>query len=95
MNTKKIAKLEFGSKCLLAGWCYYMTLILCMLCFLYRIAQAIPSYQWLPWQSSEIDFFLKKDFKAPMNRQVGEYCLRPCLLGYAGGTFWPLSTSQA
>lgn len=41
LSAEQIAKLEFGSKCLLAGWCCYVTLIWClkgtMLCFLHRI----------------------------------------------------------
>ena len=41
LTDAEIAKLEFGSKCLLAGWNFYVTLIWClkgcMLCFYNRI----------------------------------------------------------
>lgn len=44
MTDAQIAKLEFGSKCLLAGWNFYVTLIFClkgvMLCFYTRMTYA-------------------------------------------------------
>jgi hypothetical protein len=44
MTAAEIAKREFGSKCLLAGWNFYVTLIFClkgvMLCLYSRMTYA-------------------------------------------------------
>lgn len=41
LSPEEIAKMQAGSKYLLAGWCFYVTLIWClkgtMLCFFHRI----------------------------------------------------------
>ncbi|KAK8084978.1 hypothetical protein PG997_006249 [Apiospora hydei] len=46
MSPEQIEKLAAGSKYLLAGWCFYVTLIWClkgtMLCFFHRITQVSP-----------------------------------------------------
>ncbi|KAK7991822.1 hypothetical protein PG988_000616 [Apiospora saccharicola] len=45
LNPEEIAKMEAGSKYLLAGWCFYVTLIWClkgtMLCFFHRITEGL------------------------------------------------------
>lgn len=51
MSAAEIAKREFGSKCLLAGWNFYVTLIFTlkgvMLCFYSRMTYAGPILQSL------------------------------------------------
>ncbi len=46
LSSEQIARFEFGSKCLLAGWNFYVSLIWalkgCMLCFFQRITYGAP-----------------------------------------------------
>ncbi|KAK4108571.1 hypothetical protein N656DRAFT_761243 [Canariomyces notabilis] len=53
LTQEEIAKLEFGSKCLLAGWNFYVTLIWClkgcMLCFYNRITLGLKQQTVVKW----------------------------------------------
>ncbi|KAI5464670.1 hypothetical protein BGZ63DRAFT_351007 [Mariannaea sp. PMI_226] len=53
MSPEEIAKLEFGSKCLLAGWNFYVSLIWClkftMLCFYSRITLGLKQQKVVTW----------------------------------------------
>ncbi|EEU46894.1 uncharacterized protein NECHADRAFT_5929, partial [Fusarium vanettenii 77-13-4] len=53
MTDAQIAKLEFGSKCLLAGWNFYVTLIFClkgvMLCFYSRMTLGLWQRKVVIW----------------------------------------------
>ncbi|KAH7271288.1 hypothetical protein MRS44_004941 [Fusarium solani] len=53
MTDAQIAKLEFGSKCLLAGWNFYVTLIFClkgvMLCFYTRMTLGLWQRKLVIW----------------------------------------------
>ena len=58
MTDDEIAKFEFGSKCLLMGWNFYVTLIWalkgCMLCFYNRITYVHRGM----WPSPQIEGLL-------------------------------------
>ncbi|RSL72405.1 hypothetical protein CEP51_011916 [Fusarium floridanum] len=53
LTDEQIAKLEFGSKCLLAGWNFYVTLIFClkgvMLCFYSRMTLGLWQRKVVIW----------------------------------------------
>ncbi|KAH7157622.1 hypothetical protein B0J13DRAFT_174877 [Dactylonectria estremocensis] len=53
LTDAQIAKLEFGSKCLLAGWNFYVTLIWClkgtMLCFYDRMTLGLKYQKTVRW----------------------------------------------
>lgn len=53
LSDDEIASLEFGSKCLLAGWTFYVTLIwslkASMLCFYNRITLGLQQQKLVKW----------------------------------------------
>ncbi|KXX83469.1 hypothetical protein MMYC01_200075 [Madurella mycetomatis] len=53
LSDEQIARLEFGSKCLLAGWNFYVTLIWClkgcMICFYHRITLGLREQKVVKW----------------------------------------------
>ncbi|KND90932.1 hypothetical protein TOPH_04311 [Tolypocladium ophioglossoides CBS 100239] len=53
LTEEEISKLEFGSKCLLAGWNFYVTLIWtlkgCMLCYYNRITLGLTLQKFVKW----------------------------------------------
>ncbi|UNI23221.1 hypothetical protein JDV02_009053 [Purpureocillium takamizusanense] len=53
LSSEQIARLEFGSKCLLAGWNFYVSLIWalkgCMLCFYNRITLGLTQQKFVKW----------------------------------------------
>ncbi|KAJ6442704.1 srpk [Purpureocillium lavendulum] len=53
LTSEQIARFEFGSKCLLAGWNFYVALIWalkgCMLCFYNRITLGLTQQKFVKW----------------------------------------------
>ncbi|GJN70162.1 srpk [Purpureocillium lilacinum] len=53
LTNEQIARFEFGSKCLLAGWNFYVSLIWalkgCMLCFYNRITLGLTQQKFVKW----------------------------------------------
>ncbi|CAM1501955.1 Fc.00g039390.m01.CDS01 [Cosmosporella sp. VM-42] len=53
LTDAEIAKLEFGSKCLLAGWNFYVSLIWCLkgsiLCFYHRMTLGLKQQKVVKW----------------------------------------------